>query len=56
MPEATTASFLTRYHAELVKGGLDRDLANDIVRDAAHALVDATGLTVEPSSTLEVSA
>ncbi|MDX3634325.1 hypothetical protein PV728_29490 [Streptomyces europaeiscabiei] len=48
MPTQTTAQALIEYRAELRAGGIDHDLANDLVRDAAQTIVLNDGLCTKP--------
>lgn len=43
---ATTAQQLIQYRRELAEGKLRPDLVDDLIRDAAHTMVEANGLTV----------
>ncbi|MFD6275826.1 hypothetical protein ACFWFI_09665 [Streptomyces sp. NPDC060209] len=43
---ATTAQQLLAFRQELIDGGLHRDEADELVRDASHALVRHPGLVV----------
>lgn len=45
MPK-TTAEVLGQYQLELVKAGVDPDIINDIVRDAAFELHHSEGISV----------
>ncbi|MFD9107156.1 hypothetical protein [Streptomyces bottropensis] len=47
---ATTAHRLIAYRLELREAGLDHDLVNDMVRDAAKTLVMNEGLLTKPHS------
>jgi hypothetical protein len=53
----TTAQQLIEYRAELRAGGIDHELANDLVRDAAQTIVMSDGLQTKalPSSVIEFS-
>lgn len=42
----STAQLLTTYRQELTHAGLHADLVNDLVKDAAHAIVVNEGLSV----------
>lgn len=44
---ATTASILLAYRKELKDGGTPAELVDDLVRDAARALVESEGLVVQ---------
>ncbi|MFI5685892.1 hypothetical protein [Streptomyces sp. NPDC051636] len=48
MPPASTAQQLLEYRAELRAGGIDPDLADVLVRDAASVLVQQSGLVTKP--------
>ncbi|MFE9937379.1 hypothetical protein [Streptomyces hirsutus] len=43
---ASTAQQLIAYRRELIAGGIDHDLANDLVKDAAQAMVLNEGLRI----------
>lgn len=45
---ATTAQKLIAYRLELRDAGLDHDLVNDLVKDAAQTLVMNEGLLTKP--------
>lgn len=47
---ATTAQRLLAYRKELRDGGLDTDLVNDLVKDAAHEMLTVEGLRVPASN------
>jgi hypothetical protein len=48
VPAQTTAQSLIEYRAELRGGGIDHDLANDLVREAARVIVANDGLCTKP--------
>jgi hypothetical protein len=54
MPDQTTAQQLIAYRRELRAGGLDADLANDLVRDAAQTIVLHHGLQTAPDPASEI--
>jgi hypothetical protein len=54
MPDQTTAQQLVAYRAELRAGGLDSELANDLVRDAAQTIVLQHGLQTAPIPVSEI--
>jgi hypothetical protein len=57
MAASTTAQQLIEYRAELRAGGLDWELIDDLVRDAAQTIVMHGGLQTKPlpTSTIEFS-
>lgn len=57
MPAPTTAQLLIEYRAELRAAGLDWELVDDLVRDAAQTIVMHCGLQTKPlpTSTIEFS-
>lgn len=53
MPDGvTTAEVLARYRDELLDRGMPAHLVDDLVRDAAHQLVDQSGLGVTDLSSV----
>ncbi|MFF1417460.1 hypothetical protein [Streptomyces sp. NPDC058280] len=45
---ASTAEQLIAYRRELTNGGLEHELANDLVKDAAQTIVMNEGLKTSP--------